>query len=120
MNKLPTALISVSFFGGFEIIVDGMPLPTATRRYKAWELFVFLLLARGRAVRRDYISAHLWPESDQARGLESLGKTLKALKEAFGENICPIIEHGRKELSIINVGIKVDYWDFEDNLEQNN
>ena len=114
MTNAVSASMNISLFGGLEISAEGVPLYRVARRYKAWELFVVLLLARGKPQRREYIAGLLWPDSDEARGLDSLTQALRALKESLQEHSERVQTHGRKELSLLTDGLQVDFWDYED------
>ena len=70
--------------GGFQVVVDGQPLPLgAWGSRKPRDLFKILLTRRGRPVPRDVLVELLWPGDDPARGQSRLSVALSTLRAAL-------------------------------------
>ena len=72
-----TAGLQIGILGPLEILVDGEPLVTDTRKAPA---ILALLAVEGRAYARDELAALFWPESDDEAARGSLRRTLSALR----------------------------------------
>ena len=70
--------------GGFQVVVDGQPLPVAAwGSRKPRDLFKILLTRRGRPVPRDVLVELLWRGEDPARGQSRLSVALSTLRAAL-------------------------------------
>jgi LuxR family maltose regulon positive regulatory protein len=76
--------IQAFLLGPFELRASGARISDrGWRTSKAKELFAVLLLDRQRAISRDELVAHLWPETDAASALSNFHFTLHALRKAL-------------------------------------
>src|SRR5579871_317940 len=73
----------IRLLGGFEVRVDGLPLPRLRYRTGEWAL-ALLALRQGRSVERAWLAAMLWPDSDESNGLFYLRRCLTDLRHALG------------------------------------
>lgn len=72
--------LEVRFFGRFEILRNGRPLPLR-RNVKALTILKHLLAHRDRAVSRDYLMGWLWPDSNLKKARWSLNSAIYELRE---------------------------------------
>jgi DNA-binding SARP family transcriptional activator len=80
----PDTHLRVSFFGNFEIFVDGEVLPLGANA-KAVAILKYLLAHRARTVSRDYLMGWLWPESNAKKARWSLNSAVHALRKISDE-----------------------------------
>ena len=74
--------LALHLLGPPKLEIDGSPI-TADRR-KVIALLAYLVLDRGRHT-RDFLSALLWPEYDQAKAFTNLRHVLWETQQAIGE-----------------------------------
>ena len=68
------------FFGHFELLCDGDPLPLG-RNGKALAILKHLLAHRGRPVSQDYLMGWLWPDSNLKKARWSLNSAVHVLRK---------------------------------------
>jgi predicted ATPase/DNA-binding SARP family transcriptional activator len=72
-----TAVVEIRLLGGFDLFVDGKPVPTGSWRLrKARDVVKILALAPGHRRHRDEVIEALWPERDADSGLNNLHQAL--------------------------------------------
>lgn len=78
--------LTMRLFGGYEVEVDGHPLPNL-RSQKGLRLLVYFSLKHGRQVRRDTVKELFWPVTDQRLpdAEKSLQTTLTDLRQKLNE-----------------------------------
>ena len=70
-------MVEIRLLGGFDLFVDGRPVPTRTWRLrKAKDVVKILALAPGHRRHRDEVIEALWPERDAESGLNNLHQAL--------------------------------------------
>lgn len=75
----------VTLLGGFEVRVDGRPIPVeAWRHTRAAELVKILALADGNRLHREHVIDLLWPELDPAAGAANLRKAVHFARTTLG------------------------------------
>jgi DNA-binding SARP family transcriptional activator len=67
-----TTVLDVALLGGFELRLDGAPVPLVPSA----ERLLALLALQGRPISRMYVAGTLWPESAEARSLGNLRSAL--------------------------------------------
>lgn len=73
--------VAVRTFGGFEVRVDGRPVPPeAWQSRKARDLLKILVARRGRQVPRDELIELLWPDADPVKASARLSVQLSTLR----------------------------------------
>jgi ATP/maltotriose-dependent transcriptional regulator MalT/DNA-binding SARP family transcriptional activator len=84
MSSAAAESIQAFLLGPFELRASGARISDrGWRTSKAKELFAVLLIDRQRAISRDELVAHLWPETDAASALSNFHFTLHALRKAL-------------------------------------
>ncbi len=78
--------LRVRFFGHFELLCDGEPVPLG-RNGKALTIFKHLLANRARPVSQDYLMGWLWPESNLKKARWSLNSAVHGLRKLLSR--CP-------------------------------
>src|SRR5262249_34840480 len=75
--------LQIRLFGPFAVRVDGLPMPPLRTR-KGQHLLALLVLRHDRDLPRDWLAGTLWPDSDEARALYNLRRSLTDLRGALG------------------------------------
>ncbi len=78
--------LRVRFFGHFEMLCDGEPIPLG-RNGKALTILKYLLANRSRPVSQDHLMGWLWPESNLRKARWSLNSAVHGLRKLLGD--CP-------------------------------
>ena len=78
--------LRVRFFGGFEVLCEGEPVPLG-RNGKAVAILKLLLAERPRPVSQDRLMGWLWPESSLKKARWSLNSAVHALRKLLAS--CP-------------------------------
>ena len=114
--------LRVRFFGHFEVLCDGEPVPLG-RNGKALTIFKHLLANRGRPVSPDYLMGWLWPESSLKKARWSLNSAVHGLRKLlsrcppFASVNCVLLEDGCYRLCP-SVGVSTDVEEFEARYER--
>src|SRR5438105_12184631 len=82
-HNLLAASLRIRLFGGFEVHVEGDPLPPLRTRKGQW-LLALLVLRADRDVSREWLASALWPDSDESTALANLRRSLNDLRHALG------------------------------------
>jgi DNA-binding SARP family transcriptional activator/tetratricopeptide (TPR) repeat protein len=80
--------LSLSFLGGFQVMLDGQPV-TAFGTDKVRALLAYLAVEAGRAHRRTGLAGMFWPELSDERAAANLRQSLLRLRQALGEDAAP-------------------------------
>lgn len=103
--------ILVAVLGGFDVGLDGRPVPDAAwRRNRARTLVKLLALARGQRLHREQIMDALWPSLDGQAAAGNLRKAIHFARQALGA------EHIRTHGELIALEaptLRVDVHEFE-------
>ena len=79
--------VDIRLLGGFEVVVDGVPVPDDAWRRRAPALLVKLLaLSRGHRVRREQLMDALWPDLLVESAAPRLHKAAHYARTALGES----------------------------------
>lgn len=95
--------LRANFFGRFELLCDGEPLPLG-RNGKALTILKYLLANRARPVSQDHLMGWLWPESSLKRARWSLNSAIHGLRKILGDCSslasvnCVLLEEGQYRL----------------------
>lgn len=81
--------LRVRYFGRFEMLCDGEPVPLG-RNGKALTILKYLLAHRNRPVSQDHLMGWLWPESSLKKARWSLNSAVHGLRKLLGE--CPSLD----------------------------
>lgn len=77
--------LRISVLGGFEVALDGRPVPTsAWPRNRARAIVKLLALAAGHRLHRDHVIDVLWPDLDPEAGSRNLRKAIHFARKAIG------------------------------------
>src|SRR3990172_1257978 len=77
--------IRISVLGGFDVRLDGRPVPDeAWRRNRARALVKLLALAPGRRLHREQLMDGLWPSLDADAAAGNLRKAIHFARQALG------------------------------------
>ena len=83
--------LRVRFFGHFEMLCDGEPMPLG-RNGKALTILKYLLANRARPVSQDHLMGWLWPESNLKKARWSLNSAVHGLRKLLAG--CPASPSG--------------------------
>src|SRR5262245_40361544 len=70
--RLPT--VEFRLLGGFDVLVNGQPLPPLRSRREQW-LLTLLVLRHDRDTSRDWLATTLWPDVEERQALFYLRKS---------------------------------------------
>jgi DNA-binding SARP family transcriptional activator len=76
--------LSLSFFGGFDVTLDGQPV-AGLKSDKVRALLAYLAVEANRPHRREALAGLLWPESSDTAAFNSLRNALANLRQALGD-----------------------------------
>jgi two-component SAPR family response regulator len=79
------------FFGDFSLRVDGRDVDR-WHAGKARDLFQYLLVNRGRVVRREKLFEVLWPGNEWSPTASSLKVAIHSLRRILGDAVAPLVE----------------------------
>jgi len=83
--------LRVRFFGHFEMLCDGEPMPLG-RNGKALTILKYLLANRSRPVSQDHLMGWLWPDSNLKKARWSLNSAVHGLRKLLAD--CPSLPPG--------------------------
>ena len=83
-NAPPGKALSIRLFGGFEVLVEGQPLPRLRSRAEEW-LLALLVLRSDRETSRAWLAETVWPDATPERALFYLRRGLSDLRRALGQ-----------------------------------
>src|ERR687893_300537 len=95
----------VRFFGHFEVLCDGEPLPLG-RNGKALTILKCLLANRARPVSQDHLMGWLWPDSNLKKARWSLNSAVHGLRKLLAG--CPSSPSGTSHV-LLGEGIGACY-----------
>jgi predicted ATPase/DNA-binding SARP family transcriptional activator len=104
--------LTIQLFGPLRVTVLGAPMPRVRTRSVEW-LLALLTLRHGRAVQRSWVAGSLWPESGEARALQSLRDDLVRLRKALGPESGRLQSPTRDSLTLDLAGAAVDVLQFD-------
>ncbi|MGB3713725.1 MAG: AAA family ATPase [Candidatus Promineifilaceae bacterium] len=76
-------MLRIQLLGQFKLQVDGDPLKLPSRQ--AQSLLAYLLLHRGRSLRRELVAGLLWPDIEEDKARSRLRYAIWQLRKAFGD-----------------------------------
>jgi DNA-binding SARP family transcriptional activator/pimeloyl-ACP methyl ester carboxylesterase len=86
--------VEVRLLGGFEVVVDGRPVPrSAWSRRHAAALVKVLVLAQGRRMHREQVLDVLWPDVDTDAAAARLHKAAHYARKALGVDDAVVLAH---------------------------
>lgn len=111
--------VSIRIFGGFEVLVDDVPVDTTRwNRRKARWLLALLLLNLGKDVPREQILRVLWPGSAGVRMNDSLYASWSTLRllmcEATGLRECPYLRKSGTLYRVDGRYLSADVFEYEE------
>ena len=93
--------VRVRLLGGFDVEVDGRPVPPAAWRLrKASELVKLLALTPGHRLHREQVTEHLWPDRPADAALNNLHQALRVARAALG-----VTDEGVQGVLVLRDGI---------------
>lgn len=112
--RRPLEPVRIVTFGRFEVLVDGMAVPTEQwQSRQARELLRLLVCRRGRAVPRLVICETLWPDDDPDRTAHRLSVLLSIVRGVLGagaliaDQACIVLDPTRVEVDVEQFLVKV-------------
>jgi DNA-binding SARP family transcriptional activator len=119
LERVPPPLLRIVTLGRFEVIRNGMAIPTKAWRRKAGELFRLLLISPGRTLSREQIIDALWPEKPISTASIFFHQATSALRRALETDLPDkfpsrylLVDEGQVSLSL-PAGSQLDYETFE-------
>jgi DNA-binding SARP family transcriptional activator len=115
--------LRVRFFGHFEVLCDGEPVPLG-RNGKALAILKHLLANRSRPVSQDHLMGWLWPDSSLKKARWSLNSAVHGLRKLLAD--CPsspsgvsyvLLEEGYYRLGP-DVRVATDVEEFDEHYER--
>ena len=115
--------LRVRFFGHFEVLCDGEPMPLG-RNGKALTILKYLLANRSRPVSQDHLMGWLWPESNLKKARWSLNSAVHGLRKLLAG--CPsspsgvsyvLLEEGYYRLGP-DLRVATDIEEFDEHYDQ--
>ncbi|HLK57746.1 MAG TPA: BTAD domain-containing putative transcriptional regulator [Chthonomonadaceae bacterium] len=119
MNTTVIPPLQIRFFGPFEVLVHGSPLPRLRSRKGHW-LLALLALRPDQEVERSWLAATLWPEAEEALALVSLRQSLTDLRAALGPEARRLTSPRMQTLLFQCEGVESDLMRFKAALARKN
>ena len=95
-------MLTIRLFGSITVEVNGEPL-SALRSRRGLYILALLTLRANRDVSRVWLAGTLWPESDEARGLENLKRSLTNLRDALGPTAKHLLQSTTKHTLVLRL-----------------
>lgn len=112
-STMPAPLLDLRILGVSSLLVHGAPA-SLPRRRRAVELLAYLMLARGRGIRRDQLLEAFWPDDPPDHSALRLRVLLHALRQMLGEaGIGSALERHGAAYLLDPTRIRLDALDFE-------
>jgi non-specific serine/threonine protein kinase len=105
--------LAIGLFGGWEVRLEGRPLPPLRSEKSRW-LLALLALQGGRPVERVWLAGTLWPESGQEQAAFNLRRNLTDLRHAFGLEARRLDAPSRRTLRLDLDSAEVDVLIFDE------
>ena len=116
--KLPMSpLLEIRLFGAFSVTANGAPMPPLTRK-AGYQLLALLALKDDAAQSRVLLSGLLWPESEEAKALFYLRRTLTELRAALGSAADALVSPTPRTLALNRMVASCDLWGFREALSR--
>lgn len=116
-EKPGTPPLEVRLFGGFDVRVEGVPLPALRSRREQW-LLALLALRHDRDTAREWLAATLWPDNEETQALFYLRKSLSNLRQALGSQAARLLSPTPRTLRLDLTDAFVDTVAFEAALKR--
>ena len=108
------AKVEIRMLGGFEVLLDGSPVPAAGwPRPQAATLVKLLALAPGRRLHREQLVDRLWPDLTVAEAAPRLHKVAHYARRALGEDRTAIVLRNETVALLPDAEVVVDVDVFE-------
>jgi DNA-binding SARP family transcriptional activator/tetratricopeptide (TPR) repeat protein len=108
------AKVEIRMFGGFEVLLDGAPVPAAGwPRPQAATLVKLLALAPGRRLHREQLVDRLWPDLTVAEAAPRLHKLAHYARRALGDDRTAIVFRSETVALLPEAEVVVDVDVFE-------
>lgn len=91
--------VELSLLGGFEVSVEGAPVPTVAWTGRARDLVKLLALTPGHRLPRERVVEALWPRLDAVAGLSNLHKAAHHARRALGDAEAVVLRKGQVMLA---------------------
>lgn len=82
-NEAQAVDVRIRVLGGFEVVIDGRPVPDRWRLRKAKSLVKLLALADGHRLHREVLAAQLWPELGPGAAVNNLHQVMHVARGAM-------------------------------------
>ena len=113
------AKVEIRMLGGFEVLLDGAPVPAAGwPRPQAATLVKLLALAPGRRLHREQLVDRLWPDLTVAEAAPRLHKLAHYARRALGEDRTAIVLRNETVALLPDAEVVVDVDVFERAAEE--
>lgn len=107
----------IRLFGGFEVRLEGKPLPSFRSRRGQW-LLTLLVLRQDRDTARDWLATTLWPENDETQALFYLRKSLSSLRQSLGTEASRLLSPTPRTVRLNLEGVFADVVAFDSALKR--
>src|SRR5579871_5771444 len=109
--------VEFRLLGGFDVLINGQPLPPLRSRKVRW-LLALLALRLGRGIPRDRLAETLWPDSEAPKALFNLRQELSALRRALGSAAPCLCAPTPHTLTLDSAGVWTDVAAFDTAIAQ--
>jgi len=104
-------------FGGFDVHVDGKPIPSLRSKREQW-LLALLALRHDQDTSREWLAGILWPDNPGEQALFYLRKALSNLRRALGDEAGRMLSPSPRTLRLDMTGGFSDVRSFEEALAE--
>lgn len=108
-------MLYLKLFGGFQLLVDGQPLPVTKPRQR--EILTYLALRYPASVTRQSLAAQLWPESNDSQAMTNLRGHLLKLREEIPQLERYLCFEGSDLTWRDDAKVASDVWEFKQYLQ---
>lgn len=116
-RSLSASRLRFCLLGGFEILQDGLPLPRTRTRTEQW-LLTLLLLRSHQEIERSWLADTFWPDSEEARALSNLRRSLSNLRQVLGDEAYRIHSPTRSTITFDLSNASCDLYEFDAAVER--
>ena len=115
--RLPT--VAFRLLGGFDVLVNGEPLPPLRSRREQW-LLALLVLRHDRDTSRDWLATTIWPDAEESQARFYLRKSLSNLRNALGSEAARLLSPTPRTVRLNLEGAFADVLAFNDAIQKGN
>lgn len=117
VEKTPIPPLEVRLLGGFDVRVEGGPLPPLRSRREQW-LLALLVLRQDRDTGRNWLATTLWPDNEEEKALFYLRKSLSNLRQALKSDSVRLLSPTPRTVRLDLAGAFADVVAFDSALKR--